>query len=142
MPPVMSKPSRAAHLAIAYVTLGALIMVWNGIWYAWMVNHQPAADQPHNDGAFYWCAAFFFSGLTLFVLGLVLGRIGRAARRAELPPEVSGERTAQPAVAAPPVMQPAPLNGQAVLPGQVAVPGQPVAAVPPVASTAPTARVR
>ena len=55
-PPVMSKPSKAAHMAIAYVTLGSLLMVWSAIWYFWMVNHQAPADQPHNDAPFYWCA--------------------------------------------------------------------------------------
>ncbi len=148
-PPVMSKPSKAAHMAIAYVTLGSLLMVWSAIWYFWMVNHQAPADQPHNDAPFYWCAVIFFTGLTVFVIGLALGRIGRAGRRAELPPDVPlGERTAQPAVTAPPVVQPTATNGQMVMPNQVAIPGQPVAAVPPtaavapVAPTAPAARVR
>ncbi len=79
-PPVMSKPSKAAHMAIAYVTLGALLMVWSAIWYCWMLNHQAPADQPHNDAPFYWCAVVFFTGLTVFVIGLALGRIGRAGR--------------------------------------------------------------
>jgi hypothetical protein len=115
-----------------------------------MANHQPSPDQPHNDAPFYWCAAFFLSGLTLFAIGLALGRIGRSARKAELPPEVpAGERTAQPAVTTPAAAQqavakgPTVVPGQAVAPGQVAVPGQPPAvatpgpAVPPVAPTAP-----
>jgi hypothetical protein len=136
-PPILSKPSKAATLAIAFVTIGALIMVSCTVWYVWMVNHQPAdAGGTHSDAPFYWCALFFFNGLTVFVIGLAIGRIGRSARRAELPPEVSpNQPTAQPAVASP-ILQPTAANGQAVYPGQ------PVAAVPPVAPTAPTAQVR
>ena len=144
MPPILSKPSKAAHMAIIYVTVGALLMVWSGIWYVWMINNQ-SADQPHN-AYYYWCAVVFFSGLTVFIIGLALGRIGRAARRAEMPPEVSpGEHTAQPAVAATaaaPQMMP---NGQAFVPGQVGVPGQPIVMQQPggaVQPVAPTARVR
>lgn len=138
MLPIMSKPSKAALLAITFVTLGALIMVNTAIYYLYASNHQPAPGDSYS----YWCASFFFSGLTLFVIGFGLGRIGRSARRAELPPEVSAsEVTAQPAVTAPPAQA---LNGQ-VVPGQVVVPGQPtapVATVSPIAATSPVAVVR
>jgi hypothetical protein len=145
-PPILSKPSKAAHLAIGFVTLGSLLMVWSAIWFVWMYNHQTPmeAGQSSSDAPYYWCAIVFFSGLTLFVIGFALGSIGRAARRAEMPPETSGAPTAQPAVTA----QPTAVNGQAVVPGQPVIPGQPpaavqpVATVPPVANTAPTARVR
>lgn len=140
LPPILSKPSKAALLAISFVTIGALVMVNTAIWYLYHSNNQPvpAPGEPHSDSFSYWCASFFFSGLTLFVIGFALGRIGRSARRAELPPEVSSQPTAQPAVTAAPVAQPLAANGQAVMPGQVAIPGQPVA-VPPVAGVAPIA---
>jgi hypothetical protein len=145
MPPIMSKPSKAAHMAILFVTAGALLMVWSGVWYAWMMHQSPPdPNQPHNDGWLYVCYAIFLSGLTLFIIGFALGRIGRAGRRAELPPEVSPTSTAQPAVASQPVVQSTAL-GQAVAPGQPVIPGQPVTAVQPgapVASVAPTARLR
>ena len=141
MPPILSKPSKAAFLAIAFVVVGALVMVNTAIYYFYVVNHQQ--PDPQHDSSLYWCASFFFSGLTLFIIGLAVGRIGRSARHAEMPPEVApGERTAQPAVTAQPVLQPNGANGQMVMPGQVAMPGQAVAPVPPVAATAPTARVR
>ena len=90
-PPILSKPSKAAHMAIFYVTIGALLMVWSAVWYAWMIHKgSPDAGQPSSDGYMYLCYAIFFSGLTLFIIGLALGRIGRAARHAEMPPEVSG----------------------------------------------------
>ncbi len=146
MPPIMSKPSKAAHMAIAFVTIGALTMVNTAIVYSYIINHRPPADsgQPSPDGSLYWCYAFFFSGLTLFIIGFALGRIGRAGRRAELPPEVSTTSTAQPAVASQPVVQPTAL-GQAVVPGQPVIPGHPATAVQPgapVARVAPTAPIR
>jgi hypothetical protein len=132
MPPLMTKPSRAAHMAIIYVTIGALLMVWCAVWYAWMVHQGPAGDgQPSKDGWFYVCYAVFFTGLTLFVIGFALGRIGRAGRRAELPPEVSTTHTAQPAITSQPVVPP-------VAPAPAVVPGQPAIAVQ---SAAPVARV-
>jgi hypothetical protein len=86
MPPIMSKPSKAAHMAILFVTVGALLMVWSGVWYAWMLHQMPPdASQPHKDGWLYLCYAIFLSGLVLFIIGFLLGRIGRAGRRAELP---------------------------------------------------------
>ena len=144
-PPILSKPSKAAHMAILYVTLGALLMVWSGVWYAWMLHEgAPDAGQPHSDGYMYLCYAIFLSGLVLFILGLALGRIGRAARHAEMPPETSGAPIAQPAVTGQPIAQPA-VRGQAVVAGQPVIPGQAPAAVQPVApvaNTAPTAPVR
>jgi len=144
MLPILSKPSKAALLAIAFVTTGALVMVNTTIVHVYMLNHAPPAGstETQSDYGYYWNAAFFFSGLTLFVIGFALGRIGRSPRKAELPPEVSSHATAQPAVTAAPVVQPLAANGQAVIPGQVAIPGQPVAAVPSVAATAPVASVR
>jgi hypothetical protein len=109
-----------------------------------MLHQAPPDAESHRDGWFYLCYAIFFSGLTLFIIGFALGRIGRAGRRAELPPEVSTTSTAQPAVTSQPVVQSA-APGQAVVPGQPVIPGQPVTAVPPgapVASVAPTARLR
>jgi hypothetical protein len=144
MPPIMSKPSKAAHMAIVYVTVGALLMVWSGVWYAWMLHQSPPDAETHRDGWFYVCYAIFFSGLTLFIIGFALGRIGRAGRRAELPPEVAATNTAQPAVASQPVVQAA-APGQPVVPGQPVITGQPATAVQPgapVASVAPTARLR
>ena len=65
-----------------YITLGALTIVWSGIWYAWL-RHAP----PHDEFTFYWCYGFMLTGLTLLAIGLAIGRIGRAARHAELPPK-------------------------------------------------------
>jgi hypothetical protein len=79
--PILSRPSSAAPTAVLYVTAGALIQVWTVIWYWYLYNHPPL-----HDATYYWCYGFFLTGLTLFIIGLTLGRIGRAARHAELPP--------------------------------------------------------
>ena len=140
-PPILSKPSKAAtpghrfrhDRLLAYGLERDLVR---------LDVQPPARRKPvrrTSDAPFYWCAIVFFSGLTLFVIGFALGSIGRAARRAEMPPEVSARPpTAQPAVTRRPV-QP---NSPAVVLGQPPVAVQPVAKVPPVATTAPTARVR
>ena len=144
MPPIMSKPSKAAHMAIIYVTVGALVMICSAFWYAWMYYHQTPDGDPHRDGWMYVCGAVFCCALAVFIIGFALGRIGRAGRRAELPPEVSTTYTAQPAVAAQPVVQAA-VPGQALMQGQPVIPGQLAAAVQPsapVASVAPTAPLR
>jgi hypothetical protein len=79
--PLLSRPSAAARTALIYITLGALIVIWSAIWFVYLRN----SDHVRN-GTWYFCAGFFLSGLTLLVIGLALGRIGRAARHAELPP--------------------------------------------------------
>jgi hypothetical protein len=78
---MLSKPSSAAFTSLSYITVGALTMVWTGVWYVWLRNHPPATDAP-----FFWCAGFGITGVALLVIGLGLGKIGRAARHAELPP--------------------------------------------------------
>jgi hypothetical protein len=79
---ILSKPSSAARTSLIYITVGALTIVWSGIWYAYL-SHTP----PANDLTWYWCYGFLLTGLTLLIIGLAIGRIGRSARHAELPPE-------------------------------------------------------
>jgi hypothetical protein len=143
MPPILSKPSNAARMAVIYITLGALMVVWTAVWYVYLTRH------PSNESLFFWCYGFFFSGVVLMVIGITIGRIGRSARHAELPPEVNKkEQTAEPAVTAP-SPQPAPAPGvmqpgyfaapPVMMPGapQPAAPVPGVAVVPPVAQVAP-----
>ena len=79
---LLSKPSSAARTALIYITAGALIDVWTGVWLWWMRQHPPA-----NESTYYWAYGFLLTGATLLLLGFGLGRIGRSARHAELPPE-------------------------------------------------------
>jgi hypothetical protein len=101
-----SKPSSAAQIAILYITIGALMVVWSGVWYFYLNENQPDSRRPY-----FWITGLMLSGLTLTVIGLAVGRIGRSAKHAELPPEPS------------PAQRPLP-----VPPAQGTVPPQPPAA--------------
>jgi len=82
----MSKPSGAAPAAVFYITVGALITVWSGIWYKYLRDHPSG-----NQGVYYICMGLLGTGLVLLVIGFTLGPISRWARHAELPPsEVTG----------------------------------------------------
>jgi hypothetical protein len=132
--PILSKPSSAARTSVLYVTVGALVAVWASIWYAWLRHIDPEGSSVQ----YYWCLGFFLSGVVLLVIGLALGRIGRAARHAELPPEAPASPTAEPAVtAAAPANRAA--GAPAAVPAGYPVTGQVVVPVPPAAGTAPVA---
>src|SRR6266446_3503274 len=115
---LLSKPSSAARTALIYITLGALIEVWTGIWLWWMSQHPPS-----RESTYYWAYGFLLSGATLLVIGLALGRIGRAARHAELPPDEvtdAAKNAEQMAAARAPVVAPtAPIVPMALPTGTV-----------------------
>jgi hypothetical protein len=79
--PLMSKPSEEAKIAIVFVTTGALVLVWSGVWF-WFQHDHPDTPQWQS----YVCYGTLGSGLVLLAIGLLLGQIARAARQAELPP--------------------------------------------------------
>ena len=114
--PILSNPSWSSRLAVGYITGGTLIDVWCLIWYSWLKAHPPECD-----ASYYWCVGLALTGLTLVVIGFALGRIGRSAREAELPPK---EATPQAIVADRPV------DAQANLAQAPTVPAAPMAAVP------------
>jgi len=125
--PLLSKPATAAYLSLGYITAGALIDVWSGIWYWYLSQHA----QP-NDSAWYWCYGLIFTGVVILAIGLTVGQIGRSARHAELPPAEATQAAAQTdqlAAANAPVamMQPQAANGQVLM--QPAPTAQPVAVV-------------
>ena len=81
--PLMSKPAFGPRTAIIYITAGSLLDVWTGVWY------MTFARDDHGNisrNTWFWLTGFFLTGLTLICIGFFLGRIGRAARKAELPP--------------------------------------------------------
>jgi hypothetical protein len=133
--PILSKPSGAARTAVMYITAGALIDVWSIIYWAYLNHHAPE----HGDAPYYWVYGFFLTGVVLLVIGLALGRIGRAARHAELPPELPDGQTAEPPANAVPPGAPAP--GPVPVYYTAPVQGAPAAAVPvvPAAPAAPVA---
>jgi hypothetical protein len=81
MPPILSKPSSAAPTALVFITLGALLTVWSGLWYVYLQNNPPAHQFVH-----YLDAGFLLSGVVFLLIGIFLGPMARFARQAELPP--------------------------------------------------------
>jgi len=122
---ILSKPSASAHMAVIYVTVGALTDVWSGIWYAYLTNNPP-----ERNSTWYWCYGFLLTGLALFVIGLAIGRIGRSARHAELPPEEATpavEKVDKEAAQRAPLIAPVnPVNAQGAANGSYTVPPAPV----------------
>lgn len=77
--PIMNKLSGAFPATLAYITIGVLIEVWSIVW---LLNFSPETPVQR-----FWFMGFAFTGIALFFIGVFLGRIGRAARTAELPPQ-------------------------------------------------------
>lgn len=75
-----TKQATSAKTSIAYLTIGALTVVWSVIYYLYLKRTEA------SDLTFLWCYGFFFSGLVLIVIGLAVGRLGRAAMPAEVAP--------------------------------------------------------
>ena len=82
-----STQTQSAKMAVIYITVGALIDVWTGVYYFLILRPQ-AAQNPENGSqtSFFWVLGFFLTGLSLLVIGLLVGRIGQAARKAEVAP--------------------------------------------------------
>jgi len=81
MPQSLSKPSSAASTSLFFITAGALLTVWSGIWYVYLRNNAPS-----SAGSHYFCYGFLGTGLVLLAIGFALGPLARLARHAELPP--------------------------------------------------------
>ena len=77
--PILSHPSFGPRTALAYVTGGALLDVWTLVWYF-------TREVELSPSGRFWVIGLGLTGLTLVTLGLLLGRLGRAARQSELPP--------------------------------------------------------
>ena len=77
--PILTQPAFGPRTALIYVTVGALIDVWTLVWYYTRDRDLTRTEQ-------FWVVGLILTGLTFVVLGLFLGQLGRAARRAEMPP--------------------------------------------------------
>jgi hypothetical protein len=113
----MNRSSPAAKTALVYITVGSIMEVWSGVWFFYLRAHPPQSDL-----VWYFGAGFALTGLVLLVIGLALGRIGRAARHADLPADdvVDQQKPASPA----------PPAAAIVPPTAVALPPPPPAPVP------------
>lgn len=125
---ILSHPAFGPRTALAYITVGALMDVWTAVWYFSFVR---GSGHDISNTTWFWLLGLFLTGLTLIVLGLALGPIGQAARRAELPPPEAAHAEAvvqQTAAANPPPVVGYPPPGLA--PAQPAVPPAAAPAMP------------
>jgi hypothetical protein len=114
---ILSRPSFGPRTALIYVTIGALLNVWVAVWFFTVVRPEGG---PQSHYTWFWLLGLFLTGLTLIILGTMLGHIGQAARRAELPPSeaIPAEARTQVAAAANP-HPPVPMSVPVTVPGQV-----------------------
>src|SRR5947207_3635954 len=78
--PILSQPAFGPKLSIGFITGGALVDVWALVW------RYTLAPEILNPVQRFWFSGLLLTGLTFVVIGAFLGSIGRAARKAELPP--------------------------------------------------------
>ena len=69
--------SRAPATSLAYITIGAIMAVLAGTSYFFFDGNAVVG---------YIRTSFFALGIVLIIIGFTVGRIGRAARKAEVPP--------------------------------------------------------
>lgn len=81
MPPILSKPSGAAPTSLVFITIGAMLTVWAGLWFFYLRQNPPS----HN-ALNYVDAGFLLTGIVLLGIGFGVGPMSRMARQAELPP--------------------------------------------------------
>ena len=82
-----SSQTQSARMSIMFITAGTLLDVWTAVYY--FLIHRPKVEQNPSagvDSSLFWIAGFFLTGLTLLVIGVLVGQIGRAAGKAEVAP--------------------------------------------------------
>ena len=128
--PILTQPAFGPRTALIYVTVGALIDVWTLVWYFTRERALSGTEQ-------FWVIGLILTGLTFVVLGLFLGQLGRAARRAEMPPPEVAQAEAniqKTAAANPPAVATAPsapvVAGAPAVPAVAAPPAPPGTAMP------------
>jgi len=125
--PILTQPAFGPKVALIYVTAGMLIDVWTLVWY-FTRDYELSRTQQ------FWIIGLVLTGLTFILLGLVLGPLGRQARRAELPPEDATRAEAT-------ILQTAAAHPPAVAAPLTAAPAMPIAPAPPAAPQAPAGTV-
>lgn len=81
MPQTVREPSKGAKYAIFYLTAGALVIIWSAVWFYYLVQHDYSA----GDIRYYLCTGLLLSGVAVFVIGALIGRIGHEAKQADVP---------------------------------------------------------
>ena len=75
-----TKQAAAAKTSLAYLTVGALTIVWTVIWYLYLRNNGAAQN------TYLWVYGFLATGVVLLIIGFAVGQIGRSAMPAETAP--------------------------------------------------------
>jgi hypothetical protein len=73
-----SQWTTAGRAALIYITVGALTVIWTGVWYGYLINNPPV------ESAYYWCTGFLVTGLTMLFIGSGMAMISRSTRHADL----------------------------------------------------------
>ena len=73
--------------ALIYVTLGALLSVWSGVWFLYE-NNSPNASR----GVYYVCSGLLMTGIALLVIGFVLGRMAHRVQNVEIAQDAAKAR--------------------------------------------------
>jgi hypothetical protein len=77
----------SARTALTYISVGGLLIVTAAVWYLY-TRGNPEAVQGRTWG--YVQLWMFLIGSGAILLGLMVGRIGREAKRADAPPAPAG----------------------------------------------------
>ena len=125
-----SNQTQSARMAVVYITAGTLIDVWTAVYY-FLILRPESARNPNggSDSSLFWVAGFFLTGLALLIIGLLVGRIGQAAGKAEVAPTAAVPVAAEPRAVIQAPVAAAPIINDPRLPNVVA----PVQHVAPVA---------
>jgi hypothetical protein len=78
--PILTQPAFGPKLSIGFITGGAVLDVWCLVWRFTIAGTELTEMQK------FWFYGFLLTGATFIGVGMLLGNIGRAARKAELPP--------------------------------------------------------
>jgi hypothetical protein len=66
---------KIATMAIWQLGLGVILAIWGGVWGVFLYRNPP-----DRELMYFLSGGIFLSGLDLIIIGLLSGRIGRAAR--------------------------------------------------------------
>ncbi len=83
MQSIQSKSS-GAPTALVYVTLGALLSVWSGVWFLYEKNNEHP-----SRGIYYVCSGLLLTGIALLAIGFLVGSMARKAQEAEIAKEAA-----------------------------------------------------
>ncbi len=84
MPPIQNKPSSGGSTALVYITLGALLSVWSGIWFLYQQNSGTS-----SNGVKFVCLGLLLTGIALLVIGGLVGRMAHKVHSAEIAQETA-----------------------------------------------------